>query len=999
MSTASAHRFPDSSRRRARSRPSSEHSSTPSRVGVTLLDGFEARVGGVPVGDAWRLKKARELIKLLALAPRHRLHREQLMDVLWSDRAPAAAANNLHQAVHAARRALEPHAIAVHDEMVQLIADVDVDRFEHAAAEARQNRTAGAYQAALSLYRGELLPENRYDDWASDRRDELGRLAEELEAELAGLAPAQPSLIRTVPAAISSFVGREGELAELTAVVARTRLLTLAGVGGIGKTRLALELARTIQPAYTSGVVLVELAALTDPALVPDAIAAALDIRALTGQSSLDSVVEYLSPRSLLLVLDNCEHWLGAVSDIVNTVLRAAPGVAILTTSREPLRVPGEIVFRVPSLDIPDPDRSLSPDQLLGYEAVRLFVERARAASRDFVLDEENAVDVARICVRLDGLPLALELAAGRIGALGAAAIAARLDDRFRVLRSSSHVVPSRQHTLSATLQWSHDLLERGEQILFRRLAAFSDGFTLDAVEDVCAWGDVAVGDVANVLGRLVEKSLVAGDERPSPHPRYRLLETVRLYARSQLDHAGEGSTLADRHGAWALELAERHRGSQRLDRDAANLRAAHDVLSQSSPIEALRLAVAMLPFWLRRIELREAQERFEGCLAAAPARTALRCDALIAAAAIDLRAGMVARGLARVEDAHAVALEIGDARAECRALQFLGEYGLAADAAEFAIPRLMRALDIARREHLAAAEATCVYSLGIAHWMLGDLDRAEALVAQSIESFESLAGAPEGIPSLINFAETTRAAVRGQLRIVFEDTLLPSVEISCDAALGYALANHAGIARARGDIARARVLLDDSEAHFVNLDDEAGQAAALVRRAYLELAEGALPAARNALNRALALRRRQEDRRGSGLVLVGLGMIETAAGEYRSGERHLEEARETFRCAGDRWGLASTLWRVAELALARHSPDDAEAALREARAVLAPTRRDRWIASTLVGLADVALLRCDVDRATVMLADARDRYAAREDAAGVAYAQQRLRELAAASL
>ncbi len=538
----------------------SERSSTPCHVSVTLLDGFAARVGSVPVGDGvWRLKKARELVKLLALAPRHRLHREQVMDVLWGDRAPAAAANNLYQAVHVARRALTPHAIALHDEMLQLIAEVDVDRLERAAVEARRTRTAGAYRAALSLYRGELLPENRYDDWAADRRDELEGLAEELNEELAEIDSGPPSVIRTMPAATSSFVGRERELAELAVLVARTRLLTLAGTGGVGKTRLALELGRTIESAYASGVALVELADVTEPALIPDAIAAALDVRALSGQSARDAVIEYLSSRSLLIVLDNCEHWLGAVSDVVDSVLQAAPGVTIIATSREPLRAPGEIVFPVLSLDVPDPDLALELDQLLSHAAVRLFVDRAHAASRDFTLDVDNAVDVARICSRLDGLPLALELAAGRVGALGTAAVAARLDDRFRVLRTNSHVQPRRQHSLSAMLRWSHDLLDPCEQVLFRRVAAFTDAFTLDDVEQVCAWGEIDIDDVAHLLGRLVEKSLVAADERSSAQRRYRLLETVWLYARCRLERAGEDATLAERHAAWA-GLGVRHR-------------------------------------------------------------------------------------------------------------------------------------------------------------------------------------------------------------------------------------------------------------------------------------------------------------------------------------------------------------------------------------------------------------------------------------------------------
>ena len=459
---------------------------------MTLLGGFAAAVDGVATpGTAWRLKKARELVKLLALAPGHRLHREQAMDVLWRDRGPAAAANNLHQAVYVARRALDAGAIEVREEMLQLRADVDVDRLELAAVEARRAGTPAAYRAALSLYGGELLPENRYDDWAAQRRDELAALARELEEELAALGSVDAARLSSLPADASSFVGRGRELAELKALLRGTRWLTLAGAGGVGKTRLALELAGAAEPSYLGGVALVELAALADAGLIPDAVAVALDVRALSGQSLVDAIVEFLASRSLLLVVDNCEHLLAATAGLGDTLLRSAPQLTILATSREPLRVPGEVVFRVPSLDIPDPEQALEPRQLLRYEAVRLFVERAEAADPGFALDDENAVDVARICSRLDGLPLALELAAGRLGALGPAAIAERLDDRFRVLRTESDASPTRQHTLTATLQWSHDLLERDERTLFRRLAVFAGGFELGAVEGVCAGGEL----------------------------------------------------------------------------------------------------------------------------------------------------------------------------------------------------------------------------------------------------------------------------------------------------------------------------------------------------------------------------------------------------------------------------------------------------------------------------------------------------------------------------
>jgi predicted ATPase len=966
-------------------------------VRVSLLSGFAAAVDGAPVpATAWRLRKARELVKLLALAAGHRLHREQAMDVLWPDLAPEAAANNLNQAVYVARRALGADAIEVRDEMLTLAADVDVDALEAAAADARRAGTAAAYRAALSLYGGELLPENRYDDWAEDRRDELLRLAAELEAELSALGRAEPERAAGLPAESSSFIGRERELAELSVFLHGTRLLTLAGTGGAGKTRLALELARSAAGSYADGAALVELAPVADGRLVADAVAAALDVRALSGQRTEDAVVDFLAPRSLLLVVDNCEHVLASAASIAANLLRSAPDLTILATSREPLRVAGEVVFRVPSLDIPDPEQALEPRDLLRFEAVRLFAERAAAAAPGFELDAENAADVARICFRLDGLPLAIELAAARLGALSPAAIAERLDDRFRVLRGGGEAAPTRQQTLAATLQWSHDLLAADERTLLRRLAVFAGGFDLAAVEAVCPGGDLDSADIADVLARLVEKSLVVVEDASSRDRRYRLLETVRLYARERLDEAGETAELGGRHARWALGLARAERDSPRLDPDAANLRAALDTLVTHAPEDALRMCVALWPFWLRRIDLPEAERRFDQALAAAPERTALRAEALLAAAAIDFRSGALAHGVAFAEESHTVASAIGDVRAEWRALQFLGELGVASDEADVAIPWLERALELARRQGFSAGEAIGVYSLGVAQWVFGDIARAEELVTDSIDLFESLSGSTEPIPSPVNMAELRTSELAGHTRLpmVFEDTLQPFAEISSDAAVAYVLANQAGLARVRGDFSRSRALLDDSAARFNAAGDEAGIATVLIRRAYLELAEEDTDAARAALEEALELRRRHRDRRGTGIVLSGLGLVGTIAGDFDSAEAHLAEARDIFRRAGDRWGFASALWRTADLAFERGNLDGAEAALEEARAVLAVTRRERWIASTLIGLAEVAGLRGDAGRASQLLADARERYAARDYAQGVADVDERLGSL-----
>jgi predicted ATPase/DNA-binding SARP family transcriptional activator len=963
-------------------------------ISIRLLGGFAATRGGVEVAaSAWRLRKGRELVKLLALAPGHRLHREQLMEALWPALEPVAAANNLHQVVHAARRALNAEAIELRDELLTLRATVDVEDFERAAGEARRAGSAGAARAAMSLYGGELLPENRYDDWACSRRDELEELRAGLEAEAAGGEAEHASAL---PPQASSFVGRSHELHELLALVGRARLLTLAGAGGAGKTRLALELAREVEADFPQRSAFVGLASVSDGRLVAPAVAAALDVGALPGRSPLQGIADFLEPRTLLLVLDNCEHVLLASAELADTLLRAAPAVTILATSREPLRVAGEVVFRVPSMAIPDPEQQLAPEELLRYEAVQLLSERARATMPDFAVDAENAADIARICFRLDGLPLALELAAARIGALGTATLSERLDDSFMLLRSGTRVGPTRQQTLAATLQWSHDLLDDEEQLLLRRLAAFSGGFDLAAAELVCADHGLDEAAVAELLARLVEKSLVRAEDLGRGR-RYQLLETVRLYAAEQLDAAGERALLAECHARWALTLAEREADSPGLDREAANLRAAHDALLARDPEEALAYCVALLPFWIRRIDLREGHQRLGESLDAAPRRTALRGAGLLAMSAIDYRSGDMACGAVHAQESCEIAEELTDVEAEWRALQRLGEIAVVYDDAPRALRVLESARALAAREGLAASEAVSAYSLGVARWLLGDLPGAEGLLTETVDSFRRQAASSERILSPLNIVEVRSGdpAARLGLRIVFEETLQPFVEISCETAVAYVLANQATIARVRGELSRARALLEEADALFGQAGDERGQADLLVRCAYLELAEGSPDEARTCLERALHLRQGMRDRRGVGMVLMALGIVETVAGNYERAEPPLSEARELFRRAGDRWGLVSALWRTADLAIVQGRLEDAEASLQRARSVVGATERQRWIAVTVATQAEVAWLRGEAGRARALFEQAREHYLVGGAQDGAAAIDGRLQSLA----
>ena len=362
-----------------------------------------------------------------------------------------------------------------------------------------------------------------------------------------------------LPCEMSSFVGREQQLADLVGLLGRARLLTLVGTGGVGKTRLALRLASTVLEQYPDGVWLVELTPFSDPSLLPRAVAVVLGVHERARRPLLEAVAAVLRGKRVLLVLDNCEHLVAGAADLADQLLRACPELVVLATSREPLRAPGETIWRVPSLNFPNgAEAAASVEELSGHEAVRLFVERATAVRSEFSLGERNASLVADICRRLDGIPLALELAAARVAVLGTAGVAARLDDRFRLLTGGSRGAPPRQQTLQAALEWSYDLLSQPERRLFNRLPVFAGGWSLEAAETVCAGDGVEASEVLDLLARQVNKSLVVADPAAEETVRYRLLETLRQYAQERLTESGEVGRTRSRHADFYLDLAER---------------------------------------------------------------------------------------------------------------------------------------------------------------------------------------------------------------------------------------------------------------------------------------------------------------------------------------------------------------------------------------------------------------------------------------------------------
>ncbi len=511
--------------------------------------------------------------------------------------------------------------------------------------------------------------------------------------------PPPPATARPVPhnlpAPTTALIGREHEVAGAVALLRRpeVRLLTLTGAGGVGKTRLAIEVARALledADVCAEGAWLVELAALADPALVVQTVASTLGLRETPGLPLLDSLCAHLADKGLLLVLDNCEHLIEACAALAAALLRSCPGLRLLATSREGLALPEETLRRVPSLAFPDP-RHLPPVAEVGaYPAVALFLQRAQARREDVALSAHNAPAVAQVCARLDGIPLALELAAARLSALPVDEVAARLDDCFRLLSGGARTAVPRQRTLRATLDWSYELLSGPERILFVRLGVFAGSFTLDAVEAVCAGGAVPPDDVLDMFLRLVDKSLVVAEELPpaagtAGEVRYRLLETIRQYAAEQRQACGEDAAVRARHAAYYRALAQQaaphlRRQDQlvwfaRLEADLDNLRAAlRWSLEQGAAREGLRLCMAMGDLWALRGRITEGRAWLVELLAlpAAHAASVERARALGWAGLWAFTQGETVAARRHLEEALALGRQLDDRVAVAWALLWL---------------------------------------------------------------------------------------------------------------------------------------------------------------------------------------------------------------------------------------------------------------------------------------------------------------------------------------
>jgi predicted ATPase/class 3 adenylate cyclase len=672
---------------------------------------------------------------------------------------------------------------------------------------------------------------------------------------------AYPNNLRVQP---TGLLGREQELATLGDLLRReeVRLLTLTGPGGCGKTRLGTQLAADLLDDFREGAYVVALGPISDPGLVPTVIAQALGLQEAGGRPTLDSLKGYLQDKQILLLLDNFEQLLPAASVVVE-LLAACPQLKVLVTSRSRLHLRGEKEFRVPPLALPNA-RRLPPLQTLSqYGSVALFIQRARDVQHDFTVTNENAPAVAEICHRLDGLPLAIELAAARIRLLTPQAMLARLTNRLNLLTGGARDLPARQRTLREAIAWSYDLLEEGEQRLFRRLSIFVGGCTFESAEAVAGAstqgaapagaghdtvGDLEI-DLLDGLESLASQSLLRQEVADGGEPRFVMLETIREYGREKLQESGEAAAIRGRHLQYFLTLAEtaetrltseeRSDWLARLETEHDNLRSALEWAQESKAVEdGLRLAGALSDFWQVRGYWAEGQQRFAGLLAlpGAEARTAARARALYPAGRLAYCRGEIAAARSLYEESLAINLELEDERGTAASLNGLG--------------------DVTRLQ--------------------GDLDRARSLYEESMALYRKLGD---------------------RWRVTF------------------ALSGLGDVARLQGDLEAARSRYQESLTLRRELGDKQASTISLNGLGHVARLQGNLQEARSRYTESLTINRELGDRRGTTFSLGGLANVARLQGELDTAGALYEESLVINRELGDKRGIASSLGGLADVA------------------------------------------------------------------------------------
>lgn len=761
-----------------------------------------------------------------------------------------------------------------------------------------------------------------------------------------------------LPIQLTSFIGREAELAEIKTLVGANRLVTLSGTGGSGKTRLAIQVAGDLIEDFPDGVWLVELAPIADPNLVAPSMAAALGLRESAERPILKDLIEHCKSRKLMLILDNCEHVIQQAAQVVGSLMASAPGLKILATSREPFSIPGEKNWRIPSMKPLDPeDLEIGVDlfDAMGRnDAARLFVERATQVSPAFELTPENAEPVAQICHRLDGIPLAIELAAARVKVLPVEQIATRLDDRFRLLTGGSRTALPRQQTLRALIDWSYELLADNEKAMLRRLSVFAGGWTLEAAEAIAPCDAIEAWEVLDLLGLLVDKSLVTVEEGVDEN-RYGMLQTVRQYGRELVTQLGEEAEVRTRHleffSAMAGDAAKHLQGPQQatylksLAQDRHNLRAAVDYAKESAPDIGLKLTADLWRYWLVHSHFTEGRE--------------------VLAELIQANSGQPT------------------SEALARALQGAGVLAVTQNDYPAAADYLERCLEVCRENGYPEYESAALNSLGNLFWRQGDYPKARELYTRSLELEQSRGndtGVARAYISLGNVA--TQQADFPASRELYQKALQLSRAIKNSAWEAAVLHNLGDVEWSLANFPEAGKYYEESLGVRDVLGDRLGKFRATVKLGSVAMFQGNLDKAEELFTQCQKATHDLGDHLWEAITTANLGDIAFLRGDPTTAlAKHLQ-AYDLRVELDDKWGLANSLTSIGNIlaALGRH--EDAarfygcSTALREEiGAPLPPVERigfDKWSQVAKEALGDDGYEKACLAGQSLTISDAR---------------------------
>jgi predicted ATPase/DNA-binding XRE family transcriptional regulator/Tfp pilus assembly protein PilF len=748
-----------------------------------------------------------------------------------------------------------------------------------------------------------------------------------------------------LPTSLTSFIGREKELDEITKLIAKNRLVTLTGVGGIGKTRLSIQVASGLFNERPNGTWLVELAPLSDPALVPHTITSTLGLIEQSGRSPLAILTDFLQSKHALLILDNCEHLIQACAELAETLLRACPDLHILATSREALGIAGETLYLVPALTTPDPVR-VSLNILPDYEAVQLFVARAQSALAGFMLTPENAPTIAQVCHQLDGIPLALELAAARIKMMSVEQIASHLNDRFHLLTGGARTALPHHQTLRAMIDWSHDLLSEPERALLRRLSIFAGGWTLETAESVCSDEGIEKYEILDLLTQLLNKSLIVAEHKHGQGTRYQMLETICQYARGKLWAVREGEMMRQRHLAYFVDLAERAEPNLRsfdmvmwldqLEAEHDNIRAVLARALESNVEAELRLASALLWFWQIRSHKNEGIDWLErglsieaaerGAEPLTPSRAMIRGKALNATGLLR-DALFVGKAAEYFEESLNLFKELGPAGKPGLAYAFLGLAGWTGQTrgmtTEETTDLREHCLSLFRELGDKFGAAQCLLFIAGYARVKGDLERARAIEEEHLALRKEI-GDKDGIAMAQAYLGLTvlRQGDAQQARELYEESLAGFREVGNIYFLGQALSWLSGIAQEQGNHEQAARLLQEGLTLAQNVGDVTMVANRFDDLGQLARTHGDYKLATKRFNEALIMSREAGYKFGISSALRGLGRVAQSQEDYIAARSFYSEAIVLSQEISNSLTVALNLAAFATLAAAQNKPE-----------------------------------------------------------------------------